>query len=159
MMDSTVTCLSWSSHYGVWFETVLSIWREIAVFKILTLGLPAFRYIMGALKSFESVICCLVALMCSLWTQSVLVLWEWERTLTDPLDVWFPPLCMSWVDGQSLFIWAVMGAGKSDICAAFSIQLQKLCLCWILKMLILAWMEIAFELSPLYHYSTVFITL
>lgn len=30
--------------------------------KILTLGLPAFRYIMGALNSFESVIC--ISLLC-----------------------------------------------------------------------------------------------
>lgn len=50
----------------------------------------------------------------------------WERALTDLSGVWLPPA--PWVDGHSLFFWAVMGTGESDTCVVFSGQLQKLSL-------------------------------
>lgn len=53
----------------------------------------------------------LISLMCSLRTQSVLVLWEWERALTCIRCVAFTHF--SQVDGHSL-AWAVMGTGVSD---------------------------------------------
>jgi len=56
----------------------------------------------------------------------VLVLWEWERVLTDLWDLWLPtPPPRPRVDGHSLFFGAIMGAGDSDTCAAFTMQLQK----------------------------------
>lgn len=94
----------------------------------------------------------LISLMCSLRTQSVLVLWEWERALTCIRCVAFTHF--SQVDGHSL-AWAVMGTGVSDT-FLFSCRNS---IYWILKVVILTQMEIAFELSAVYHYSIVFIPL